>query len=127
MPGIEEVLGSLSDKRLAAVSNGTMKSTEFTLRELGIIDYFDDVLAPSTHEIQDFYDLRKPSPNMLERVMRVMKVQNCLMVGDSTSDILAANRAGIDSAFLDIYGKELKREPDYRIQELKELGDIVSG
>ncbi|WP_396611718.1 HAD family hydrolase [Haloferax sp. S1W] len=43
---------------------------------------------------------KKPSPYYLERAMADLGVESPLFVGDSDSDIAAANAAGVDSAFI---------------------------
>lgn len=43
---------------------------------------------------------RKPKPDNVERALSDLGVRDALYVGDSEKDVLAAQRAGIDAAFL---------------------------
>lgn len=45
---------------------------------------------------------RKPKPGMINRIIsdHSLKREECIMIGDSSKDIIAAERAGIDKIFL---------------------------
>lgn len=85
---------------LAVVTN---QHRELTLKSLGVFeleDYFSRVIT-----IDDVAE-GKPSPQpilyALERL--AADAPHALMIGDSSYDILAANRAKVDSVLLDHYG-----------------------
>lgn len=74
----------------------------------------------------------KPDPRLINVALRRMGStrERTLMVGDSlTSDILAAQRAGVDSCWLNPTGKPctLAQEPDYTIANLSEVKQIIVG
>ena len=69
---------------------------------------FDDILFCPYHpvhgigEFQREHPDRKPSPGMLLRAARTLKLElsRSVMIGDRCSDIAAANAAGLRQAFL---------------------------
>lgn len=72
----------------------------------------------------------KPDPRLIEAALRRMGTtkERALMVGDSLgSDILGAQRAGVDSCWLNPAGKActLETEPDYTINDLIEVKEIL--
>lgn len=72
----------------------------------------------------------KPDPRLIEAALRRMGTtkERALMVGDSLgSDILGAQRAGVDSCWLNPAGKActLETEPDYTITNLIEVKEIL--
>lgn len=128
IPGAEDVLTSFKDRGrpLAVVSNSTMQSLEHTLQELDLERYFDATVAPRLDEIHRFYDRRKPSPVMAEEVIEELGMEDPVMVGDSRSDIVMAERAGIDAVFFDYYGNG-NPDPDaaYAITRITDLKEII--
>ena len=94
-PGIRELLAELKsrDIMLAVCSN---KYHEAVVK---IIDYFfPNTFTTVYGEITGLF--RKPSPAIIERIMKETGVSrtDTLMVGDSEADVEAARRAGVDSA-----------------------------
>jgi len=74
----------------------------------------------------------KPDPRLIEVALRRMNCskERALMVGDSLgSDILGAQRAGVDSCWYNPAAKPctLEKEPDYTIKDLKEIKKILNG
>ncbi|WP_254864256.1 HAD family hydrolase [Halovivax gelatinilyticus] len=71
---------------------------------------------------------KKPNPYYIERAMADLSAETALYVGDSESDLVAARRAGLDSAFVRRrHNREtaLSVEPDYVIDSLTALRSIV--
>lgn len=83
---------------LGIASNNQTRVIEFALDHYGLGDRFDAVRARSPDI--DALQYKKPAPTLLERAMSDMDVSNPLYVGDSESDILAAERAGLDVALV---------------------------
>ena len=54
------------------------------------------------HDDEDICSCRKPQPGMLNQIIKKFNLcrNECLMIGDSTKDIIAAKSAGIDSVLL---------------------------
>jgi HAD superfamily hydrolase (TIGR01549 family) len=119
-----ETLDSL-DRRLGLVSNNQHRTVEGILSHYGIDRHFDVAYGrPPTREGLRY---TKPSPYHLERIASALGTGNLLFVGDSTVDIEAANRAGLDSAFIrrpHRNGYDLAAEPTYRIDSLTDLRRI---
>ena len=70
----------------------------------------------------------KPDPHYLERAVEDLGVERPLYVGDSGSDVAAAERLGIDSVFVrrphrEGYGVE--PEPTYEIASFEGLADVL--
>ncbi|SDR20037.1 HAD family hydrolase [Natronobacterium texcoconense] len=71
---------------------------------------------------------KKPTPYYLESAIDDLGASNPLYVGDSQVDVLAADNAGIDSAFIRREHRidyELSVEPEYEIASLSALTDLV--
>ncbi|WP_363463827.1 HAD family hydrolase [Halogeometricum borinquense] len=70
---------------------------------------------------------KKPEPHYLERAMADLDAETALFVGDSETDVLAAHRAGIDSAFIRRPHRsdtELDASPTYEIETLYDIHAI---
>jgi HAD superfamily hydrolase (TIGR01549 family) len=71
---------------------------------------------------------KKPDPHYLHRALSDLDADDALFVGDSESDVEAAHRAGVDAAFVrrphrDDY--ELEPDPEYEVETLRALPDLV--
>lgn len=69
---------------------------------------------------------RKPAPDNIQRAMSHLGVQDALYVGDSQKDVVAAQRAGIDAAFLrrpHVRDVPLSVESTYELPDLTALVD----
>ncbi|WP_444995832.1 phosphoglycolate phosphatase [Aliikangiella sp. IMCC44359] len=91
-PGALETLNKLGQTRIS-LTLITNKPIEFTiplLEKLNIIDYFDLILGG------DSLAEKKPSPLPLKHAANQLNLplSNGLMIGDSSNDIYAAQRAG---------------------------------
>jgi HAD superfamily hydrolase (TIGR01549 family) len=91
---LEELVGS---HRLGLVSNNRQATVEQMISVCGL--EFMDVAIGRDHSLAG-YDDRKPEPTMLRAALRELDTEAGLYVGDSAKDVVAADRAGIDSAFL---------------------------
>ncbi len=74
---------------------------------------------------------RKPEPDYIQQVLTDLGAEEALYVGDSEKDIVAAHRAGIDSAFLrreHVADVELSVEPTFEVPDLRTLvGRLTPG
>ncbi|WP_135826976.1 HAD family hydrolase [Halorussus ruber] len=71
---------------------------------------------------------KKPNPHFLERALADLGAETALFVGDSESDVVAAKRAGLDSAFVrrdHCADAELSVEPEYEVENLRGIAEIV--
>jgi HAD superfamily hydrolase (TIGR01549 family) len=72
---------------------------------------------------------RKPEPDNVERALSDLGVRDALYVGDSEKDVLAAQRAGIDAAFLrrdHVADIDLAVTPTFDVRDLEALVDRLS-
>jgi len=123
-PGVKNVLSDL-DKKKAVVTNAPLLSTRLNLRYFGISPEFDIVNAPHTDDMRQFFSRKKPKPVMIRETIQKMNLDNPLMVGDTGSDLRAAENAGIDSVHINSYGFETDVEPTYKADSIKEILEIV--
>ena len=124
--GARETLEALQKKgyRLFAASNSFGHLQRSRLKRAGILAYFED-----TYISMDIgYD--KPDLRFFEHALRQCQLDasDVLMVGDSmTTDILGAQKAGIDACFFNRRPEEQPdtRAADYEIRRLDELLAIL--
>jgi HAD superfamily hydrolase (TIGR01509 family) len=92
-PGVENVLEKLRERSvpMALASSMSRKSLYSSLEALGIEEYFDVIVT-----VEDVSE-GKPNPEMLLRAAEKLRIkpENCLVVGDSIFDALAAERANM--------------------------------
>jgi HAD superfamily hydrolase (TIGR01509 family) len=110
---------------LALVSNGSRVRVENELARFGLKPRFDAIVYGERKE-----EL-KPSPVMLERALRLMRVepQRAIYVGDSPADIQAAKNAKVRSVAIargPIQANRLRKErPDCIFGGLRDMADFV--
>lgn len=91
--GVEALLGELRQKQVkqGVITNKPSRFTEPLLAKFGLLHYFDLVYSG------DSFSEKKPSPMPLINAAQHMgfSLKECLMVGDSSNDILAAKACGM--------------------------------
>ena len=128
IPMVENALETLSRKAKLALVTMRFVPKEDIIEELkrfGLADYFSYIVTA--------LDTRKPkpSPEALIKCVRALDVQicDCLIVGDSISDIRAgkAARAGTVAVLTGLFTrKELSKEnPDFILDNVTELPNII--
>lgn len=130
LPCAEQVLHDLLGRgiALALATNDGEESTRAQLAHLGWEDHFAFVVG---------YDSgwgAKPAPDMLLACLRHFgcAATEAVMVGDSSSDVLAANRAQIRSVFVGIQPTDGSARAEHRIEHIGQLlspddGPLFSG
>ncbi len=125
-PGVKEILEHFKNKKKAILTNRKREFALISLKELGILDYFDDIAG------EDDAVYKKPSSCPLDRIISGFQVdkKEAIMVGDMDIDILTGKSAGIASCAV-TYGigkKEdiLKVKPDFIIDDIAKLKRIVN-
>jgi phosphoglycolate phosphatase len=92
-PGVLETISALRARRikLAVVTNKAEAFTLPLLERMGIAEHFDAVVSGDTLAV------KKPDPAVLHLACERLGVNACdaLMIGDSSNDALAAQRAGM--------------------------------
>lgn len=109
------------------VSNNHHTTVEFVLDRFGFADAFETYYGrPMTIES---LSLKKPNTHYLDRALADLGGGSALYVGDSESDVVAAERAGMDSVFVrrehsrDV---ELPTEPTHEVETLHAVRDIAN-
>lgn len=123
---IDAVRRVVASKRSAVVSNNQHATAEYAAESLGL--EFDAVYGrePTVAGIER----GKPSPYYVERALEDLGTRDALYVGDSPTDVVAAKRAGIDSAFVerphapDPSSLDGKKEPAHVLKDLSALNMI---
>jgi len=124
--GDVDTLGGL-DVDMGIVSSNQQETVDFLLDHFGVRDHFG--AAYGREPTIESLDLRKPNPHYLERALSDLDADSALFVGDNESDIRAAERAGIDSAFIRRPHREdwyLNVWPTWDIDCLDDLHDICA-
>lgn len=122
-PGIREGLDAIKTRgyRLASVTNKAAQFTLPLLRDLGVRDDFELVVSGDTLPV------KKPDPAPLLHAASRLSAdpRDCLMVGDSISDVKAARAAGFQIVCMSYgynHGQDIRlAAPDAVIDTLPEL------
>ena len=123
-PHVEDVLKQFRDKQMFVVTNRKRDMALVTLNSLEITKFFKDIIGG------DDVSCLKPSACSLDKALKYNKNgKRSMIVGDMDLDILSGKRAGILTCAV-TYGigkKEdiLKAEPDYIIDDIGQLKDII--
>lgn len=126
-PGVRETLGQFNGEYRLAVA--TAKQTFMAVRVVELLeleDRFDRVMGTDGFP-------SKPDPEILLRLLKEFDTPagSALMIGDTTSDILAAKSAGMFSCAVN-YGNGDAQAlaevgPDFQIDAFSEIGPLIDG
>lgn len=121
-----DVVEELNGSSLAVVSNNQQPTVDHVVEGLGFRHRFEAVHARGP----DVDDLRrkKPSPHLLESALSDMEPEQALYVGDREKDVVAADRAGVDSALLrrgHNIDLEPETSPDHELEGLESLDELI--
>ncbi len=92
-----DTLNSL-DATMGVVSSNQQETVDFLIEHFGLSDLFDTAYGRAN--TVGSLRLRKPNPHYLKRALGDLDADSALFVGDNESDVRAAERAGVDSAFI---------------------------
>ena len=118
-PGVAEALARLGGRKSTATTKGT-PTTRTVLEQFGLLRHFDHVQGTDGFPA-------KPEPDVLLKALAALGARpaECLLVGDSPSDMEAGRRAGISTCAVTWgYGdaEDLARwEPDFWIDAPHQL------
>jgi phosphoglycolate phosphatase len=125
-PGARETLSALAAQRMLAVlTNKPIRESRLLLEGLGLDCFFRSVYGG------DSFPARKPDPVGAIELMREIgaEAEETLFVGDSAVDFETARRASVRFCLV-TYGigatETMKSEPDFRVDDLRELLSIVN-
>lgn len=119
------VLGDI-DVPAGIVSNNQRRIVEFISDQYGLADHFAAVRArePQIESLKH----KKPSPTFLDQAIDDLAVTDPLYVGDRQSDVIAGERAGVDTAFIrrdhnsDV---TLDRVPTHEVGSLEAIPELL--
>jgi len=106
------------------VSNNQHATIEFILDHHDLGQHFET--AYGRVPTIDGARRKKPDPSYIEQALDDLGTRSALYVGDSEKDVVAAQRAGIDSAFVRRDHRadlDLSATPTYEVTDLYELAD----
>jgi len=88
-PGVAEALAKLGGRKSTATTKGS-PTTRAVLEQFGLISCFDHVQGTDGFP-------SKPAPDVILKSLEVFgaRPENCLLVGDSATDMDAGRRAGV--------------------------------
>jgi HAD superfamily hydrolase (TIGR01509 family) len=118
-PGVAEGLAALDAPKSTATTKGSVTSRA-VLDQFGLLPYFNHVQGTDGFPC-------KPAPDVILRGIEALGAapEDCLMVGDAPSDMIAGKRAGVKTCAVRYgYGKPEEiaaLEPDYWVSDLREL------
>lgn len=123
--GVEAFLqwGKANHKTLVCVTNKPELPARKILDQLQLSDYFADVIGG------DRFEVRKPDPKPLLHCVETyaVSVEQCLMIGDSSNDVEAARRAGMDCIVVSYgynHGEDIQNcQPQLVVDDLMQLFD----
>jgi len=122
--GARNLIGDLhqEDIKMGIISNAPEDAVQATIEEFDLKKYVHFYMG-----VRSFEDLqaRKPNPNHLEIAKIEIKRSPILYIGDAESDVIAANRADMKSAWLKRGHIEGDVQPDYSINSLQKLKEIA--
>jgi pyrophosphatase PpaX len=111
--GADEILKTLKSKgkRLALLTTSRMTMVKPLFERTGLDKYFEVILTAEDVE------KHKPDPEVINRALELLGDgrEEVVMVGDSKSDLEAANRAGIDVVLF--YPDEHRKFYDFKMLE----------
>ena len=113
------------DASLGVVSSNQQATVDALLEHFDLTGRFEVAYGrePSIASLSR----KKPSPYYIERALEALDADTAIFVGDNESDVLAADNAGIDSAFVrrpHRRSAELSCQPTYEIDDLHDLVSI---
>lgn len=125
--GMDDIIAFLHDAnyKLGIVSNNSRETVDFGLNQLKMDKLFEVIVT------SDDVNEKKPSPEGLFKAMALLRAnpEECIFIGDSANDILAGNRAGIESALVGWSLMEPQQienlEPDYIIEKPADLLSLI--
>lgn len=120
-PVLEEIS---QEYPVAAVSNAYMSALDQIVHHFELDNYLNYWVAPNLSDLQQYQQMMKPRPSMIQDARENIGASNPLMVGDSSSDVQAAENAGIDSVYINRDGRK-NPEATYNITGLEQLQEII--
>ena len=118
-PGVAETLAALPGRKSTATTKGT-PTARIVLEKFGLLPHFEHVQGTDGFP-------HKPSPDVIHRALAGLGAspEDCLFVGDATTDIEAGHAAGVDVCAVTYgYGDPAQLaalQPRYTISSITQL------
>jgi len=115
------------DRPMGIVSNNQTRLVERVLAAHGLTELFGTIRARAPERAS--IERKKPEPTYLEAAMADPGIENPLYVGDSESDVVAGQRAGVDTAFIrrsHNADDALGTAPTYEVDGLDEVVELLA-
>jgi FMN phosphatase YigB (HAD superfamily) len=128
MPNAKTTLKKLKllGLKLAVITNSKENHNRRIAKEKGILELFDEFIM--THKFGSVKSELKIFEHTLEKFPNI-KAEECLMVGNNLNEDTSAKKIGIKTAILktNLISNNLaeKIEPDYYINDLKEILSLI--
>ncbi|RZH67256.1 HAD family hydrolase [Natrinema altunense] len=122
-----DCLSALS-QNCGVVSNNHHSTLAFVLERFDLEPLFETYYG--REKTIESLQLKKPNPHYIERALSDLDGDSALYVGDSESDLIAADRAGIDSVFVrrpHCRNTDLDVTPTYDVETLRDVVRIADG
>lgn len=126
IPDIEDLLKKLSqkNKKLYVATSKPTYFAEKIIKKLNFNKYFIEVVGAN----MDFTDSKKT--DVISKIINKYPYEpknSFVMIGDTKYDILAAQKHGIDSIFVNYgFGEDIQNlKPTYTVNSVKELLEIL--
>ncbi|MFB6103640.1 MAG: HAD family hydrolase [Halobacteriaceae archaeon] len=116
------------DVPLGVVSNNQHDTVTTVLAHHGLADRFETMYGRA-HSLEGLRR-KKPNPHYIERAIADIGAENPLYVGDSATDVIAADNAGIDAAFIRRPHRrdyDLPVTPDHELEGLGDIHPLLNG
>jgi phosphoglycolate phosphatase len=114
------------ERPMGIVSNNQTRLVERALSTHELLELFETVRARAPE--RESIERKKPRPTYLEAAMDDLGVESPLYVGDSESDVIAGQRAGVDTAFIRRGHNDeraLGTSPTYEVDGLDDVVELL--
>ena len=117
-----DIINRLKEKwKIFLVTNNSRNVVDFLLKKLSINIEWDEIITPESGYVDKIHAFKT--------IIKKEKVnKNIFYIGDMVRDIIVARKAGIKIISIPGWDKKetlLKKKPDYLINNLKELPELL--
>jgi HAD superfamily hydrolase (TIGR01509 family) len=122
--GVETLLKHLKDKgiRICLATSADKPSVIRVVNKFNLEDYFDVII--SSNDVKE----AKPNPEMFIQASKRLEVdpKNCLVIGDSPFDVIAAMKAGMNIIIVDNNPFQKTEIQSYKIPVISNINQLAN-